>query len=78
MQLNLTLSNNQIDKIKDDILHRVELDIKAIRKDTLCDVGLAFSTYFGTYTEDATVKIREVFDILNGIIKQFTEDTNEA
>jgi hypothetical protein len=77
VELNFTLPNDKLQEIAEDIYHRVELDIKAIRKDTLCDVEQSFSCRFGTYTKDDTVKITEVFDILKEITERLTEGTND-
>ena len=43
----------------------------------LNNVEMLFSTHFGTYTKDDTIKITEVFDILKDINEQLTEGTND-
>ena len=78
MELNFTLPSETIQGIAEDIYKRVELDIKAIQIDTLCEAGLTFSTRFGTYTGDDTVRIKDVFSILNEMIEELTEGTNET
>ena len=40
-------------------------------------VKLLFSTRFGTYTEHDTVKIKEVFDLLNDIKGILAEEPND-
>lgn len=77
MELNVTLSNEKLQEIANDIYQRVELDVVAIRSEVLQKVELWFSTRFGTYTKDDTVKVTEVFDILKEITERLTEDTND-
>lgn len=53
-------------------------DVSHVKSDTvlktLQDVSLLFSMHFGTYTDDAVVKIIEVFELLNKIKKSILED----
>ena len=45
------------------------------KRDTLQKMELEFSTHFGTYKKDDTVKITEVFELLRKIKEALTEET---
>lgn len=77
MELNLTLSNEKLQEIANDIYERAELDVEAIRSETLQNVCSWFSMKFGTYTKDDTIKVTEVFDILKEITERLMENNDE-
>lgn len=60
-----------------DTIACLRVDGEVARRSLLETIKLWFSTRFGTYTKDDTIKVTEVFDILKEITERLTEGTND-
>lgn len=70
----------EVDRLSQVVLHHneiTEMEVAEAKADTLSDMQTRFAMHFGTYTKDATIKVSDVFKLLERFKEEIMEGTDE-